>query len=58
MNKEQNNEKLERRLVFLEGRIQRLEHLKAEVEALKGKVDRIEATLRGYYLTDYLPDDK
>ncbi|NEP38565.1 MAG: hypothetical protein F6K35_04565 [Okeania sp. SIO2H7] len=58
MNKEQNNEKSERRLVFLEGRIQRLEHLKVEVQALKGKVDRIEATLRGYYLTDYLADDK
>ena len=57
MNKEQNNEKLERRLVFLEGRIQRLEHFNAKVEALEDRVDRIETTLRGYHLTDYLADD-
>ena len=58
MNKEQNNEKLERRLVFLEGRINRLEALKAEVQALKDKASVVDATLKGYYLTDYLPDDK
>ena len=57
MNKEQNNEKLERRLVFLEGRINRLEHFNAKVEALEDRVDRIETTLRGYHLTDYLADD-